>query len=74
MLGRRVDELLGWASWASPWDTPSPNGIGKQAICPQKGEPYLQRGFIPRARARGHARTLRARALYGMADELIHVG
>ena len=23
--------------------------------------------FIPRARARGHARTLRARALYGMA-------
>ena len=24
--------------------------------------------FIPRARARGHARTLRARALYGMAD------
>ena len=26
------------------------------------------RGFIPRARARGHARTLRARALYGMAD------
>ena len=26
------------------------------------------RGFIPRARARGHARTLRARALYGLAD------
>ena len=25
-------------------------------------------GFIPRARARGHARTLRARALYGMAN------
>ena len=58
----------------SPWDTPSPNGIGKQAICPQKGEPYLQRGFIPRARARGHARTLRARALYGMAQGWIHVG
>ena len=31
-------------------------------------------GFIPRARARGHARTLRARALYGMAQEWIHVG
>ena len=30
--------------------------------------------FIPRARARGHARTLRARALYGMAQEWIHVG
>ena len=51
----------------SPWDTPSPNGIGKQGLRPQKTEPYLQRGFIPRARARGHARTLRARALYGMA-------
>ena len=30
-------------------------------------------GFIPRARARGHARTLRARALYGMADRGGHV-
>ena len=30
-------------------------------------------GFIPRARARGHARTLRARALYGMADRGQHV-
>ena len=30
-------------------------------------------GFIPRARARGHARTLRARALYGMAGWGQHV-
>ena len=56
----------------TPWDTPSPNGIGKQAIWGQKGKPYLQRGFIPRARARGHARTLRARAWYGMAIWPLH--
>ena len=39
----------------------------------QKRDPILVRGFIPRARARGHARTLRARALYGTAQRPQHV-
>ena len=39
----------------------------------QKRDPILVRGFIPRARARGHARTLRARALYGSPEPRGHV-
>ena len=57
-----------WELSYNPNEGPSgsPNGLGKQAIRRQYRDPILQRGFIPRARARGHARTLRARALYGI--------
>ena len=65
-----------WELSYNPNEGPSgsPNGLGKQAPPAQYRDPILQRGFIPRARARGHARTLRARALYGMGQWLIHVG
>ena len=57
-----------WELSYNPNEGPSgsPNGLGKQAPGRQYRDPILQRGFIPRARARGHARTLRARALYGI--------